>query len=129
LARRNAEPSRSGRTSEADLEHIAEEIDAMAKRERRALYRILEHLLKWQYQPERRRTSWQKMLLEQRSAAQKILEDNPSFRRGLAELVIEAYPTAPKASALVIGRERKDSPAECPYSVDQVLDQEYLPGP
>ena len=34
---RNAELLRSGRVSEADLEHIAEEIEDMGKRERREL--------------------------------------------------------------------------------------------
>src|SRR5580700_5749903 len=52
---RNAELLRSGRVAEADLDHIAEEIEDMAKRERRAmqnrLARLIQHLLKWQVQP------------------------------------------------------------------------------
>jgi hypothetical protein len=35
-SRHNAELLRSGRTSEADLEHIAEEIEDLGKRERRS---------------------------------------------------------------------------------------------
>ncbi len=34
---RNAELLRSGRVAEADLDHIAEEIEDMAKRERRVI--------------------------------------------------------------------------------------------
>ena len=82
----NAALLRSGRALEADLDHIAEEIEAMAKRERRALYRrlyrVIEHLLKWQFQPARRGASWESTIREQRTSALLILEDNPSFRVG-----------------------------------------------
>ena len=44
---------RAGRLSEADVEHIAEEIESMGKREKRELVNcltvLLIHLLKWQY--------------------------------------------------------------------------------
>jgi len=62
-AMRNAELLRSGRVAEADLDHIAEEIEGMAKRERRAmqirLARLIQNLLKWQVQPMKRSASWQ----------------------------------------------------------------------
>ena len=67
---RNAELLRSGRSAEADLDHIAEEIEDMAKRERRAmqsrLTRLIQRLLKWQVQPMKRRASWQSTIAEQR---------------------------------------------------------------
>lgn len=60
--RQDAGLLRSGRPSEADLEHIAEEIEDMGKRERRSLHnrcvRMIGHLLKWQAQPERRGAGW-----------------------------------------------------------------------
>ena len=53
---------RAGRLSEADVEHIAEEIENMGKSEKRELVSrlrvLLLHLLKWQYQPTRRGKSW-----------------------------------------------------------------------
>ncbi|MBI3698676.1 MAG: DUF29 family protein, partial [Acidobacteria bacterium] len=52
---RNAELLREGRFTEADMEHIAEELEDMGKRDRRELESrlelLLEHLLKWQMQP------------------------------------------------------------------------------
>src|SRR5689334_12603416 len=85
--RHNAELLRSGRTHEADLEHIAEEIEDMGKRERRSLHnrcvRLIEHLLKWDYQPERRGSSWTRTIVLQRRAIRRLLEDNPSFRPDL----------------------------------------------
>ena len=53
--RHNAELLRAGRASEADLEHIAEEIEDMGNRDRRELRSrlrvLLAHLLKWKFQP------------------------------------------------------------------------------
>ena len=46
---------RAGRLAEADLEHIAEEIESMGKTEKRELTSrlrvLLAHLLKWAFQP------------------------------------------------------------------------------
>ncbi len=130
-ARQNADLLRSGRVAEADLEHIAEEIADMGKRERRSLhrrfYRIIEHLLKWQYQPERRDTSWQKTIIEQRREARRLLKENPSFQHELAELVAEAYADAAATAAIVTRRSLNDFPAECPYALEQLLDEQFLP--
>ena len=92
---RNAELLRSGRADEADLAHIAEEIEDMGKRERRELLSRLAvlicHLLKWQIQPERRSNSWKATLRYQRRDIRKLLTDMPSLRRFLAENLAEAY--------------------------------------
>jgi hypothetical protein len=46
---------REGRLSEADIEHIAEELESMGASERRELTNrlavLVAHLLKWQFQP------------------------------------------------------------------------------
>ena len=53
---------RQGRLSELDLEHIAEELESMGASERRELLNrlqiLLMHLLKHQFQPERRGKSF-----------------------------------------------------------------------
>jgi Domain of unknown function DUF29 len=50
---------RAGRLSEADIEHIAEEIESMGRTEKRELISrltvLLLHLLKWRYQPRQAR--------------------------------------------------------------------------
>ena len=130
-SRLNAELLRSGRASEADLAHIAEEIEDMGKRERRSLYnrlyRLIEHLLKWQYQPERRGTSWQRTIVSQRIEIQEILNENPSFRPVLHTIVEQAYRKALATVPLTIHRSREEFPDRCPFSVDQLLDETFLP--
>jgi len=57
---------RAGRFDLLDLEHIAEEIEDVGKSEQRELASrmavLLAHLLKWQYQPARRGSSWDKTI-------------------------------------------------------------------
>lgn len=128
---RNAELLRSGRSAEADLDHIAEEIEDMAKRERRAmqsrLTRLIQRLLKWQVQPMKRRASWQSTIAEQRFRIGKLLEDNPSFRPELATWVDQEYDHAVHMAALDTGLERDRFPSSWPYTMEQTLDRGFLP--
>ena len=61
-AKRNAELIRRGKLSEIDGEYIAEELENMGKSQKRELVNrlsvLLAHLLKWQYQPDKRSNSW-----------------------------------------------------------------------
>jgi hypothetical protein len=127
----NATLLRSGRFSEADLEHIAEEIEELAKSKRWALrsrfMRVIEHLLKWELQPERRGASWRRTIIIQRQMIERLLVENPSFRPTIATVITEAYDDAVKVASKVIGRPRKDFPNVCPYTAEQLLDEDFLP--
>src|SRR5947208_12657968 len=85
--RHNAELLRSGRVTEADLEHIAEEIEDMGKRERRELLSrltvLIVHMLKWNVQPDRRSRSWEGTIRVQRKDLAKLLSQNPSLKSHL----------------------------------------------
>ena len=73
---------RAGKLGEADLAHIAEEIESMGKTEKRELVSrltvLLLHLLKWRFQPELRSTSWRLSVEERRLQVASHLEDNPA---------------------------------------------------
>src|SRR5688572_30592741 len=81
---RNAALLREGKFTEADIDHIAEELEDMGKRDRRELESrlelLLEHLLKWQMQPLFRGPSWGRTIAVQRSGIAKLLEQAPSLR-------------------------------------------------
>ncbi len=130
-ALRNAELLRSGRTGEADLEHIAEEIEDMAKRERdatrRRLARLIQHLLKWQVQPAKRGKSWQSTIVEQRYRISDLLKENPSFRPRMNDWIAEEYDHAVRLATIDTGLERDHFPKAWPYTVEQSLDQDFLP--
>jgi hypothetical protein len=86
---------RSGRIDQADIEHIAEEIESMGKSELRELEnrlaRLFTHLLKWQFQPNRRSRSWTLTIKEQRRRLHRHLAQNPSLKATLEQAVLDAY--------------------------------------
>ena len=79
----NARLLREGKLTQLDAEHIAEELEGMSASERRELLNRLQvlllHLLKYQYQPERRGKSWLLTISHQRTAIERLLEQSPSL--------------------------------------------------
>lgn len=117
--------------NEVDAEQIAEELEAMGKRERRELISrltiLLAHLLKWQYQPARRTRSWQNTLAIQRSELSDLLEDSPSLRYELEQTIDRAYERAKLIAEDETGPEAAIFPQECPYALEDITDPTFLP--
>jgi hypothetical protein len=89
---------RSGNLSAIDVENLTEELEALAKRDRRALknrIRVLGvHLLKGRYQPEKESGSWRGSIMEQSERIQGILEDSPSLLREVPDMIALAHKPA-----------------------------------
>jgi hypothetical protein len=121
------------RFRDLDIENLIEEVEGLAGsllRELRSRLRIvLVHLLKWRYQPEKRSTSWTITLLEQRDQIEDLLNQSPSLRRLIPESMEKAYRSATKRAALEMRRTNIQHifPAECPWTIEQILDEDYLP--
>ncbi len=131
--RSNAALLRAGCFGQADMEHIAEEIEDMGKSQQRALENrlsvLLAHLLKWKYQPQRRGRSWEATMELQRLKVAKLLRKMPSLRHYLAEAVTDAYPEARVMAARETRLEKGGFPESCPFTLDQILDPGFLPAP
>ena len=128
----SAELIRQGRFADLDLQHVAEEIEDMGRSIQRALRHrltvLLAHLLKWRHQPALRSRSWRYTIIEQRDAIIDLLEENPSLKHGLDEVVAKAYPRAVRDAADETELKAATFPAQCPWLLEQVLDPEYWPG-
>jgi hypothetical protein len=128
---RNASLLRAGRASEADLAHIAEEIEDMGKRERRELLHrlsiLMAHLLKWKVQPDRRSRSGELTIRVQRKDLAKLLSENPSLQPYLDNNLPEAYEHAAVDAMTETGRPESDFPGTCPFTLDVLLDTNFLP--
>lgn len=126
-----AELLRTGRTNEIDLTNMIEEIETMGRSERRALEtsmgRLLQHLLKWQFQPMLRSRSWALTIRNQRRELEKILRDNPSLKSKLAEIFSEAYVTARGWAEAETGFSEATFPAHCPWTLEEVIQPDFLP--
>ena len=123
---------RAGKLGQADIEHIAEEIESMGKTEKRALVSrltvLLLHLLKWQHQPGRRSTSWQATIRVQRRDLIRHLRDNPSLKAVIPEAIADAYGDAVIEAASETGFPESTFPATCSWSFEQVMDETFWPG-
>ena len=120
-----------GRWNDLDIAHLLEELHSMGASERRELVNrlalLLAHLLKWRHQPERRGKSWRLTIKIQRMDARAVLQQNPSLKARLDQLVIEAYAKAILQAAQETGFNEEEFPAACPFSVAQTLDDDYWP--
>jgi len=126
-----AELIRQGRLAEVDLEHLAEEIESMGKRDRREvqsrLIVLLTHLLKWEFQPEMRKTSWRSTIREQRKQVRLVVGDSPSLGRLPREDLPALFRSAVEDAIEETGLDANHFPSSCPYTPDQVLDSDFLP--
>ena len=117
--------------SALDIENLAEEIENLGKCDRRALKSRLEillmHLLKWQFQPNKRSGSWQCTITEQRLRIQDLLTDSPSLKNYLISILPEAHNNANKLAAAETTLPLDLFPKDCPYTLKQILDIDYLP--
>jgi hypothetical protein len=130
-SRQQAELLRAGKLAQADIEHIAEEIDSMGRTEKRELISRLEvvllHLLKWRYQPDKRGPSSEASIRVQRYSAEDHLDDNPSLRPLLPQALTTAYRKAALEATAETGLPGATFPAACPWTVEQVLDAGFWP--
>jgi hypothetical protein len=119
-----AELARDGRVEDFDLPHLAEYLSDMAKRDRREvesrLIVLLAHLLKWVHQPDQRSRSWRATVIEQRQELNS-LASRGILRNHAAEVLAESYPKAVERAAAETGLASDRFPAECPYTLDQLL--------
>ena len=124
---RTAEQLEAGRFEEVDLEHVVEEIRDMGKSERRQLENrltvLIAHILKWDSQPERRGNSWVATIRTQRIRLNRLLRENPSLKPHLDEELPEVFELAALLAVKQTGLPRSDFPANCPYTVDQLLSE------
>jgi hypothetical protein len=123
---------RAGQLTDADIEHIAEEIESMGKTEKRELVNrlaiLLMHLLKWQYQPAMRGNSWRLSIEEQRYRLTDHLADNPSLKAILPQAIGNAYRLALLEAERETGLSRDLFPALCPWPFDRLIADDFWPG-
>lgn len=130
-ANRQAELLRAGKLEEADLAHIADEIESMGKTEKRELISrlivLIHHLLKWQYQPDKRTRSWRLSIEGQRLDVRAHLADNPSLRAQLDQAIALAYRRGLLEAARETELDTKVFPEACPWTFEQMLAENFWP--
>jgi len=112
-----------------DIVNLVEEIESLGKQQRRELEHrlgiLVGHLLKWDYQPEKRRKSWRAMINIQRREMMDGLEDNPSLKAYLGEAMIEAHESGLDLVVKETPLNYRDLPAAPIYTLEQLLDPNF----
>lgn len=111
--------------SHLDMTNLIEEIESLGKSEKRALHShlkiLLMHLLKQKYQPSKASPSWKTSIRNARDDIALILEDSPSLKRLLPDLIETAYKQARLNASDETGLPESTFPEEIPWPLDQIL--------
>ncbi|MBE9239009.1 DUF29 domain-containing protein [Anabaena aphanizomenioides LEGE 00250] len=126
-----AKQLKNGNFAEIDLENLIEEIESMGRSEKRALKSnlliLLMHLLKYKYQPDKRSNSWLSTIFEHRRRLKEELTESPSLKKYFSEVFSECYQDARKLASLETGLSIDTFSVDCPFTTDEILNQDYLP--
>jgi hypothetical protein len=113
-----------GRADQLDLENLSEYLSDMAKRDRREvvsrLVVLLAHLLKWDYQTDKRASSWELTIRLQRRELQQLLASRV-LRTHAEQQLAKAYLQAVGDAVIETGLPESTFPATCPYTLEAAL--------
>ena len=118
---------------EIDWEAVIEEIESLARWDKRGLAGRLEalviHLLKWCAQPQGRQLghSWYYTIQGQRSQIELVLEDSSSLRHEVDALLTKRYRKARERALDQTGLPKTALPRTCPWSSTQILADDFWP--
>lgn len=122
---------RRERPGTVDWENLAEEVESLGRSDKRALGSdlkiVLEHLIKWRYQPEKRSESWSDSIEEHRDRIARIIADSPSLAGWPAEVLADEYRRARRKALRDTKLPPSAIPVPCPFSIEQALDPDFLP--
>lgn len=122
---------RERRFADLDLENLIEEVEGVGGSDKQQIENrltvLLAHLLKWKYQPGARSPSWQGSIREQRRRIRAVLKHSPSLRSYPALVFDDQYLGARLEAASETGIDFTLFPDLCPFTVEQALDEAFLP--
>jgi hypothetical protein len=122
---------REGRFDQLDVANLLEEIEAMGRKDKKAIKNnlvvLLTHLLKHQFQPEQRSSGWRGSIVEHRQRLRDDFEESPSLRPHAAAVFERAYADARERASAETGLPLRAFPSSSPYTLEQTLDSKFLP--
>ncbi|MGK7956909.1 MAG: DUF29 domain-containing protein [Crocosphaera sp.] len=113
-----------------DWDNLLEEIESLGRREKKAIKSnlriIILHLLKWNYQVNKRSQSWIYSIAEHRQRLYDDFETSPSLKRYCQDIFLQVYQEARKLAAKETGLSLNHFPENCPFLLENVLDENWL---
>jgi hypothetical protein len=126
---------RDHRIEEVDWTNVAEEIEDLGKREKRALrsqlVRLLGHLLKFAYAREvmwaHNSRGWELSIRGARNEALMYLDENPGLPPHAAQIFRSAYESARLEVMRTLRFPDTAIPETAPWTFDEIIDHGFLP--
>ncbi|WP_151193670.1 DUF29 domain-containing protein [Cysteiniphilum sp. JM-1] len=114
-----------------DFDHLSEELEDMGVSQEREMESrltvLIMHLLKWEHQPTYQSKSWSLTIKEQRRKIARRLKKTPSLKAKIEEMLDDVYGDAILAAQKETGLAESEFPACLPYTLAQLLDDEFYP--
>jgi Domain of unknown function DUF29 len=122
---------KEGRLEQLDVGNLINEIEDLGIHEKKAvqsnLVVVLNHLLKYQFQPRRRSRSWLSSIVEHRRRLRNDLATSPSLRPYAREQFEECYQDGRRQALIETGLAEEALPRTPAYTLEQTLDPDFLP--
>lgn len=90
---------------------------------------LLGHLFKWQFQAEKRSSSWLSTIREQRVQIKLLLQDSPSLKPYFNEVFLAAYELGLAFAIRETRLGEQIFPEQCPYSPEEIMNPNFFPEP
>lgn len=127
----NAKLLREGKLELVDIEHIAEFLEDMGRRDFREVFSRLKilimHLLKWMFQKEKRSNSWEVTIFNQRDELNFDFETSKNLENYAKANFEKIYRKSRQMASKETGLPLSTFPEEPPFTFEQVIDEDYLP--
>lgn len=116
--------------SALDWENLSEEICSLGRQEYRELVSritvLMGHLLKWEYQPEKRSRSWFLTIREQRRAIRRHLSRNPSLKSRVEDSLEDGFEAGLDLALRETNLPLRVFPENCPYDFETIITDTFL---
>jgi len=119
------------RFDELDIENLISEVETMGNNDKKSvksnLRILLMHLLKWQYQPDKRTNSWRTTIKEHRNRLEDDFANSPSLNNYFLEIFDECYQKARDLASSETGLSVTVFPVQCPIDIHLVIKSDFFP--
>jgi hypothetical protein len=120
---------KADRWSDVDKSNLIDEVESLGRSDFKRLVSAFEvviaHMLKWDFQHERRSNSWIASIEEHRDRIRQELVDSPSYKQRLDEAAGRAWRPARARASRETDLPLKRFPIDLPYSINDIVNREH----
>jgi hypothetical protein len=121
---------KQNKLNELDLENLIEELESLARRDKLAMANLLEQIIRhllllqyWASEYDRNYRHWQSEIISFRTQINRRITTN--FYNYLSQNLSQIYTSSRKYVQAKSGLDK--FPGECPYTLEQLLDEDWFP--